>query len=165
MGFIRIDPSASVHESCVLTQSKIDGCDIVIEERVVLEPFVRILPCGGSGSIIIKNGAVLNAGVVVYGGGGVIVGPNTLIGAHTVLSATVHNYLMRDKLIKNQGHKCNLKPISIGADCWIGAHSFVGPEIIIPDGCIFPNHSSIVKSIVGQYTVFDKSIAPVFVRR
>jgi len=165
MGFIRINPSASVHESSVLTQSNLAGCDIILEEGVVIEPFVRILPCGGSGSIIIKQGAVLNVGVVIYGGGGVVIGPNTLIGAYTVISATTHNYLMRHKSIKNQGHKCNLKPISIGADCWIGAHSFIGPELWIPDGCVFPNHSSIVKSYETEYAVFDYNLSPVFVRR
>jgi len=165
MGSIFIDKSAVVHASSIITPSALDECDIFIERNVIIEPFVRILPCGGRGSIIIREESVLNVGVVLYGGGGIIIGANSLIGAYTVISATTHNYLEKNCPIKAQGHKDNCKPVDIGEDCWIGTHTFIGPQVSIARGCVFPDHSSITKSAREPYVIHDRQQHRVYVRR
>ena len=162
---LKVHQGSRIHESAVITPSNYADCIIEIADKCVVEPNVRILPCGGIGSIYICEGVVLNVGVVIYGGNGVRIGKNSLIGAYTVISGSTHNFIRKSIPIKDQGHRQSCQEINISEDCWIGAHSFISPDVQIPRGCIFPDHTTIKPLKYKPYTIYDRNLNEAAKRR
>lgn len=80
--------------------------------------------------------------VHIWGAGGVSIGDNTMIASHTAIFSTTHDYKnekMHESIIN--------KPVHIGKNVWIGAHSVIYPGVAIGDG-----------SVIGANTIVNKDV-------
>jgi len=73
--------------------------------------------------------ASLGENVLVYSLGLVEIGPRTTVSHNAHLCAGSHDY-------RDPGLPLLRLPITIGADAWICAQSFVGPGVVIGDGAV-----------------------------
>jgi acetyltransferase-like isoleucine patch superfamily enzyme len=115
------------------------GSKLTIADGVMIDAFVKIKFTGGTGDISIGEGSYINSGCVLYSGNGIQIGKHVLIAANCTFAAVNHEYMQKDKLIKEQGFKKSKDGIVIGDDVWIGA----GVVIL----------GSIVSGIVEPYAV------------
>ena len=92
----RISPLADIEDSQ-------RGSQIVIEDDVVIDAFVKIKPAGGSGDVLIGRGTVINSGCVLYTGNGIRIGRDVLIAANCTLAPTNHEFADPDRPIREQG--------------------------------------------------------------
>lgn len=147
----RISPLADIEDS-------VRGSRIVIGEHTVVDAFVKVKPAGGIGDLVIGDHVVINSGVVIYTGNGVAIGANTAIAANCTISATTHQYLAKEMLIREQGF---VQPseffggtagIVIEDDVWIGANCVLLEGAYIRRGAVI-GAGSLVKTAVEEYAI------------
>lgn len=80
----------------------------------------------------------------IWGGGGVTIGDRTVIASHTVITSQTH-----DPAAPDYGTSRVVKPVTIGANVWIGAGAVLMPGITVGDG-----------AIIGAGSVVTKDVAP-----
>jgi len=80
----------------------------------------------------------------IWGGGGVTIGDRTVIASHTVITSQTH-----DPEAPDYGQSRVAKPVTIGANVWIGAAAVILPGVTIGDG-----------AIVGAGSVVTRDVAP-----
>lgn len=66
---------------------------------------------------------------ILYNQGAIVIGASSVISQRAHLCASSHR-------IGDRHFQLVLKPIAIGADCWIAAEAFVGPGVIMGDGAV-----------------------------
>lgn len=115
-------------------------------ENFLAAPHVHIswtqnLTCGSRVS--------LNRYTIINAYGGVSIGDDTLIGPFVVIHSANHRFLP-NKTIRQSGY--DVKPVSIGADVWIGASAIILPGVTIGDGAIVAAGAVVTKN-VEPYTV------------
>ena len=93
----------------------------------------------------IGDEASLGENVLVYSLGPVEIGPRTTVSHNAHLCAGSHDY-------RDPGLPLLRLPISIGADAWICAQSFVGPGVVVGDGAVV-GAASVVTTSVAPWTV------------
>ena len=93
-------------------------------------------------NLSIGDESSLGENVLVYSLGPVTIGPRTTVSHNAHLCAGSHDY-------RNPGLPLLRLPITIGADAWICAQSFVGPGVVIGDG-----------AVVGACAVVMHSVEP-----
>lgn len=89
----------------------------------------------------------INRGGYITARGPVIIGDNVIIGPGVVINSGMHNYIDKEILIRDQGHR--ILPIKIEDDVWIGANVVVMPGVTIGKG-----------SVIGAGAVVTTSIPP-----
>ena len=119
------------------------GGTISIGDEVEISPGVVLSPYGGL--IEIGNRVYIGPYSVVYGQGGLRVGDKTLIASHVVLIPSNHNFENPDVPIRDQRER-NLG-VTIGEDCWIGAHASVLDGVNVERGCVIGANSVVTKSL------------------
>ncbi|MBK7403448.1 MAG: putative colanic acid biosynthesis acetyltransferase [Phycisphaerales bacterium] len=82
------------------------------------------------------DGATLGDYAIVYNLGPVRIGRRTTISQYAHLCAGTHDMNRADLPLLRP-------PITIGADCWIAADSFVGPGVAVADGCVLGARSNL----------------------
>ena len=87
----------------------------------------------------------LNFGVVLLDVCEIRIGHRTQIGPHAQLLAADHP---REAAVRAEGLETG-KPVTVGADCWIGAGALILPGVTIGDG-----------AIVGAGAVVTRDVAP-----
>ena len=118
-------------------------------ERVLLEADVYLK--------VVSDKATLKLGDYVFVGRGteIDVLGNVTVGAHTVIAPrcfiTDHNHGMLPGLRIDQ-QPCNIEPVAIGSDVWLGTGVVVLPGVSIGDG-----------AVVGANSVVTKDVAPMTV--
>ena len=70
--------------------------------------------------------ALIGPGVRLYNQGRITIGANSVISQRAHICASTHD--VRDPLFQ-----LVLRPISIGAQCWVAAEAFVGPGVTMGD--------------------------------
>lgn len=108
-----------------------------IGHSVRLRPSVRIeqpwnLTIGSNSSIGDRS--------IVYCLGKVVIGSNTSLSQDVHLCAGTHDYTKPDLPLLRP-------PITIGNEVWLAADVFVGPNVIIEDGCVVGARSSVFKNL------------------
>lgn len=83
-------------------------------------------------------------------GGEISLGKNVLIGPNVVMRTSNHNFLDKDRNIKDQGH--NSGDINIGDNVWIGANCIILSNVKIHDGAILAA-GAVVNKDVASYTI------------
>lgn len=96
----------------------------------------------GQEFIELGNNVSINAFVHIWGQGGLTIGNDTLIASHVSIITVTHD---------TQSIKYNqsliTKPINIGNNVWLGAHSVILPGIVIEDNVIVGAGSVITKNL------------------
>jgi len=72
-------------------------------------------------------------------------GNDCLFGNNVTIWCRNHNFSSIDQPIREQGH--SFKPVIIGHDVWIAAHSVILPGITIGDGSVVAAGSVVTKNI------------------
>jgi len=85
--------------------------------------------------------------VHIWGAGGVCIGARTMIGSHTAISSVTHDYTRPDMYAT-----VVLKPVAIGQDVWIGAHSMIMAGVTIGEGAVI-GAGSVVTQDVAPFTI------------
>ncbi len=77
----------------------------------------------------IGPGALIGPGVRLYNQGAVAIGADSVISQRAHICASSHR-------IDDPGFELALRPVSIGAGCWVAAEAFVGPGVTMGDGAV-----------------------------
>lgn len=91
----------------------------------------------------------------IWGGGGVIIGDRTVIASHTVITSQTH-----DPEASDYGASRVTKPVTIGANVWIGAGAVLMPGITIGDGAIVGAGSVVTKDVPAGAVVVGVPARP-----
>jgi acetyltransferase-like isoleucine patch superfamily enzyme len=124
--------------------------------------YERSITCGGKAYILpnvifcypyrIKLGynVFINRGTYITARGPVTIGDHVIIGPGVIINSGMHQYMERNTLIRDQGHR--ISPIHIGNDVWIGANAVIMPGVTLGDGCVI-GAGAIVTHSIPAYTV------------
>lgn len=149
---LKISESARISKLADIEES-VKGSEIIIENGVVIDSFVKIKPAGGLGNIIIGEDSYINSGVTIYSGNGVRIGHNVLIAANCTLASSNHEYRAKDKKIIEQRFMPSKGGIVIEDDVWIGANTVILDGTIIRQGVVVGAHS-LVKGELDEYCIY-----------
>ena len=116
---------------------------LIIEDGVKLDSGVRIVACY-SGEVRIRKGAEIGFYSVLNGAGGIDIGQETLIAGFVNIQASKHRIAAASR-IKSQGSEH--LPVSIGSDCWVGAHTTIVGGIQVGDGAIIGANAVVTHSV------------------
>ena len=133
-------------------EASVRGSDIVIEDDVVIDAFVKIKPAGGSGNVLIGRGTVINSGCVLYTGNGIRIGRNVLIAANCTLAPTNHEFADPQRPIRAQGFQPSRGGIVVGDDVWIGANCVLTDGAVVGTGCVI-GAASLVRGTLPDFCV------------
>ena len=75
------------------------------------------------------DNVLIGPGVIVYNQGRIEVGSDSVISQRAHLCASSHR-------IGDRHFQLVLKPITVGANCWVAAEAFVGPGVTMADGAV-----------------------------
>lgn len=156
-----ISPTARISKLADIEDS-VKGSKIIIEDRVVIESFVKIKPAGGIGDLVIGADSVINPGVVIYTGNGITIGEKVMIAANCTFSPTSHEFRSKDKPIRDQGFIApspilgGKTGICIGDDVWIGANCVILEGAVIGNGAVI-SAGSIIKGKLEEYGIYAGS--------
>jgi virginiamycin A acetyltransferase len=154
-----ISPTARISKFADIEDS-VKGSKIIIKERVIIDSFVKIKPAGGMGDLVIDDDSVINPGVVIYTGNGMTMGKNVMIAANCTFSPTSHEFMSKDKPIREQGFIApsplfgGKSGITIGDDVWIGANCVILEGTVIGKGAVI-SAGSIVKGKLEEYGIYS----------
>jgi len=106
----------------------------------------------------------INCGVFVNPSKGapITIGNDVLIGPYCVIRSGDHNYQVKDKLIRLQGH--TREPIVLEDDVWLGASVVILKGNKIGKGSVIGAHSVVTKNI-EEYSVAFGVPASIYKKR
>jgi len=104
----------------------------------IQEPFYFSSP----ENISFGNNVSFGAFVHIWGEGGVTIGDNCMIASHTAITSVTHNPASELFCSENI-----MKPVVIGNNVWIGAHSVIFPGVTIGDNTVIGAGSIVNKSV------------------
>jgi len=133
-------------------EDSIKGTQIIIEDNVWIDSFVKIKPAGGTGDIYIGKNSYINSGVVIYSGNGVHIGENVLISSNCTLAPVNHEYRSKERIIIEQRFMPSKGGIKIEDDVWIGANSVILDGARIRKGAVV-GACSLVLGELDPYSV------------
>jgi acetyltransferase-like isoleucine patch superfamily enzyme len=99
----------------------------------------------GEPNLVLGNNVFLNDGTIVDANYLVVIGDNTMLGPHCMVIDSNHRFNDPDRAVTDQG--CEYKPVTIGRDCWIGAHSLVLAGVTVGDHSIIGANSTVTHDI------------------
>lgn len=78
------------------------------------------------GNLELGEQALIGPGVRLYNQGRITIGPRTVISQRAHICASTHD-------VNDPHFQLQLRPIAIGAQCWVAAEAFVGPGVTMHD--------------------------------
>jgi putative colanic acid biosynthesis acetyltransferase WcaF len=73
--------------------------------------------------------ALIGPGVLIYNQGAVRIGPYSVISQRAHVCASSHD-------LSDAHFQLQLRPITIGRQCWVASEAFVGPGVTMGDGAV-----------------------------
>lgn len=147
-----ISESASISPLCDL-ETSVKGSRLVIGDGCMVDAFVKMKFSGGLGDIVIGNNCYINSGTVIYSGHGIVMGNWVLIAANCTISASNHEFSLKDKTVYDQRFKPSRGGIIIEDDVWIGANTVISDGAILRKGAII-GACSFVNKEVDSYGIY-----------
>lgn len=120
------------------------------------------LDAGYGGKINIGKNVLVDDYAYISAQEHISIGDETHIAAFTFITDFNHGFNRRDVPIHTQ--QCEVAPVTIGSDVWIGAHSSILKGVTIGDGAIV-GAGSVVTKDVPPYTIVAGSPAAIIKRR
>ena len=81
------------------------------------------------GNLELGDHVLIGPGVRLYNQGRITVGPHTVISQRAHICASTHD-------VGDPHFQLQLRPIVIGAQCWVAAEAFVGPGVTMHDRAV-----------------------------
>jgi putative colanic acid biosynthesis acetyltransferase WcaF len=100
---------------------------------------------------------LIGPGAIVYNQGHIAIGSDSVISQRAHLCASSHR-------IGDRHFQLVLKPIAIGARCWVAAEAFVGPGVTMAEGAVLGARGALFEDAEG-YTVYRGNPAVVVANR
>ena len=82
---------------------------------------------------------LIGPGARIYNQGMITIGARTVISQRAHLCASTHD-------IHDPNFQLVLRPITIGAGCWVAAEAFVGPGVLMGDGAVLGARAALFDS-------------------
>jgi len=92
------------------------------------------------------DNVTIGPGAVVYNQGRIAIGSDSVVSQRAHLCASSHR-------ISDRYFQLVLKPIAIGANCWIAAEAFVGPGVTMADGAVLGARGALFED-AAAFTVY-----------
>ncbi|HYD24914.1 MAG TPA: putative colanic acid biosynthesis acetyltransferase [Croceibacterium sp.] len=80
-------------------------------------------------NLALGEGAVVGPGAELYNQGRITIGPRCVVSQRAFLCASTHS-------TSDPGFALVLRPVTLGASCWVAAEAFVGPGVTMADGAV-----------------------------
>lgn len=80
-------------------------------------------------NLALGPGVLIGPGARIYNQGPIAIGARTVISQRAHLCASSHD-------LRDPDFQLVLRPIAIGAGCWVAAEAFVGPGVTMGDGAV-----------------------------
>jgi len=125
------------------------GARIIIEDGVRIDRGVRLLSTNGH-TLLLRRGARIGIGSVVNGGDNVDIGEGALISGYVYLQTSMHRHEQSSTIIA-QGF--THAPVTIGADCWLGAHVTIMPGVHVGKGAIVGSNAVVTSDVADGFVV------------
>ena len=109
--------------------------------NVKIRPGFKI---GHSENLILHDNVVIGENSFINAHGGVEIGSGTITGPEIMIFSVNHIYDATDALPFSE--ELNLKKVSIGENCWIGARVFICPGVELGEGCVVAGGAVVTKS-------------------
>jgi maltose O-acetyltransferase len=150
-----------------LTDRLLSRFDRWLHDRRVVSLKRTFAACGPDVSIdlpaIIRGGEKLrigsrvsiNAFVHIWAQGGLTIGDDTLIASHVAITTLTH-----DKSSARFHDTLIMKPVTIGANVWIGTHAVIMPGVTIGDGAIIGAGAVVTRDVASRTTVIGVPARP-----
>jgi acetyltransferase-like isoleucine patch superfamily enzyme len=122
---------------------------IKIEEGVILKTGAHLCPCNPDASINVGARTTIGFHTYIYASSRITIGNDCMIAPFVYIVDSNHG-TRRNQLMNLQTNE--KKPITIGQDVWIGAHSVILPGVSIGDGAIIASGAVVSKNIL-PYTI------------
>lgn len=123
--------------------------NITIGSDVVLKSGAHLCPCNEAATIEVGERTTIGFYTFIYSSSNIEIGPDCLIAPFVYIVDSDHG--TRKGTPINQQENTS-KPIKVGSDVWIGAHSIVLSGVAIGDGAIVAA-GSVVREDVGPNTI------------
>jgi maltose O-acetyltransferase len=134
--------NCQVHSSATISLT--DNALLELGDKIIIEAYVWIQLTKPAPHLTIGSHSSIGRGTVVAIKGKTTIGQHTLIGPFCQINDQNHGFSKSD-LIMNQ--LADVKSVSIGNDCWLGAGVRILPGIIIGDGAVVGTGSVVTKNI------------------
>lgn len=100
---------------------------------------------------------LIGPGAIVYNQGRIAIGADSVVSQRAHLCASSHR-------IGDRHFQLVLKPIAIGANCWVAAEAFVGPGVTMTEGTVLGARGALFED-TEAYTVYRGNPAVAFATR
>jgi len=131
---------------------------MTVGDRVYLGADICLAVADG-GHISVGDDCSINAGTILSSRSSLVIGAGTRIGDHCSIRDSEHR-VATDALILTSGF--DVRPISIGANVWVGRLVTIMPGVTIGDGAVIGAHSLVNSDIPSGSLAFG---TPVRVQR
>lgn len=91
-------------------------------------------------NLTVGANALIGPGARLYNQGHITIGPRTVISQRAHICASTHD--VNDPLFQ-----LLLRPVTIGAQCWVAAEAFVGPGVTMGDRSVLAARGALFRSI------------------
>jgi putative colanic acid biosynthesis acetyltransferase WcaF len=108
-------------------------------------------------NLAIGANALVGPGVRLYNQGHLAIGARTVISQGAYLCASSHD-------VADPDFQLILRPIEIGAGCWVAADAFVGPGVTMADGSVLAARGALFEDAEGD-TIYRGNPAAAVKRR
>ena len=149
---IALEKNIFISEKAIIRTSYAGECKeglITIGQASSIHDFCHLY--AGKGFIKIGSNCSINPFCLLDGYGGITIGNNVRIANHTTIVSANHNFLDKQKLIRQQG--ITGKGITIEDDVWIGAGARIMDGITIQKGAVIGAGSVVTKNIKSYSVV------------
>lgn len=101
--------------------------------------------------LVVGSNVAIGMDCTLQCGGGLQLGDNVLLGAGVKIWTVSHAFADETRPISQQG--LVLRPVVIGADCWLCSDCFISPGSVIPDGCVVLPKTVVKRIRIPPYSV------------
>jgi len=146
--FIKFGHSSSNISNSVKIVGYSDNISICKSSKLLEGVVVEI---SNNGTLIIESNCILSYSVVISCSSRISIGNHTIIGEFTSIRDSSHDYTDKGNPIIYNTDIC--KPITIGANVWIGRNCLISPGSTINDNVVI-GANSIVKGVINSGYIY-----------
>ena len=123
---------------------------ISVGDRTFLGPNISLSVAEG-GSLVLGADVSINQGTIVSARRSVVIGAGTRVGDHCSIRDSDHQ-LDAERPLVNSGFVA--KPVTIGANVWIGRQVTIMPGVTIGDRAVIGAHSLVNRDVLPRTVAF-----------